>query len=523
MRSTRAAAAGLAALLIASPARADETPAKGKIVAVDLFKNGLAVVKCEVTLDKPGTYVLADVPQPVHGTYWVESAGRVETAVKVRDVDVPAAEATAGDPQDDFAGKKVTLHLKGGARPPVVGTMLKLKPAKPDAAAGRFLVLQTAKGRAYVEAAEVAAVEAEDAGDTVKRRRPRLLLTLAATDQPETKVTLRYLTHGLSWAPSYRVDITDPKTLALEQAATVRNELADLDGAAVRLISGYPSVQFAHVRSLLAPATSWATFLSELGNGAGRDHDLLTNSFAGQGMHTNKTTRSIPTLSLGATPTGEGVDLHYEPIGRRTIAEGETLSLTVAAGKAEYERVVEWLVPDARDETGRQDARAAAEDDVWDALRFKNPLPFPMTSGPATVTAGGRFNGQRASYWVNPGEETVLRVEKTLSVRTRATETERPGKDAGGRDFAWVGGRQYRLGAVEGELAVSNHRKEPVRVLIRRRFSGELVKADGAPAATLLAEGVSSVNKRNELMWAVTLKPGEEKSLKYSYTVLTPH
>jgi hypothetical protein len=28
------------------------------------------------------------------------------------------------------------------------------------------------------------------------------------------------------------------------------------------------------------------------------------------------------------------------------------------------------------------------------------------------------------------------------------------------------------------------------------------------------------VNKRNELMWTVTLKPGEEKALPYQYAVL---
>ena len=59
----------------------------------------------------------------------------VETVVKMRDVEVPAGEAAPGNLQDDLAGKKVTLHFKGDNRPPVVGTMMKLKPAKPDEAA----------------------------------------------------------------------------------------------------------------------------------------------------------------------------------------------------------------------------------------------------------------------------------------------------------------------------------------------------------------------------------------------------
>ena len=48
---------------------------KSKIVGVDLFKNGLAIVKREATLGKPGTYSIDDVPSPVHGTLWIDSAG----------------------------------------------------------------------------------------------------------------------------------------------------------------------------------------------------------------------------------------------------------------------------------------------------------------------------------------------------------------------------------------------------------------------------------------------------------------
>ena len=526
MNTSRVVALTLAACLLCVPVRAaDETPMKSKIVAVDLFKNGLVVVKREVTLPKAGSYVLDEVPHPVHGTYFVESTGTIETSVKMREVDVPFAEATPGSLQDDLAGKKVTITFKGAARAPVVGTMVKLKPAKADEhiATGRFLVIQTAKGRAYVEASEVASVESDDAGDTVKRRQPRLILTLGETDKPDTKVTLRYLTHGLAWAPSYKIDISDPKTLTLEQHATIRNELGDLDGADFRLISGFPSVQFAHVRSLLSPRTTWATFFSELGGSVGRDIAVLNNSIVTQQSLGNFRNPSAHGLSLGATPAGEGVDLHYQGIGKRTLAEGETLALTVSKGKAEYERIVEWLIPDHRNEYGYHDARGQAhEDDAWDALKFKNPLTFPMTTGPVTVVSGGQFNGQRTTFWVNSGEETVLRVEKALSVRTRATENEVVGKD-GNRDSVWIGGRQYRKSTVEGEVAVSNHRKETVSMVIRRRFSGDLTSAEGSPKSSLREEGVFSINKRNELLWTLPLKSGEEKKMKYVYTVLIPH
>ena len=99
--------------------------------------------------------------------------------------------------------------------------------------------------------------------DKPKRRQPVLLLTVGKTDKETGPIFVSYLARGMAWAPSYRVDISDPKTLTLEQSAVIKNELADLDDAAVFLISGFPSTQFAHVTSPLSTRTSWAAFFQE--------------------------------------------------------------------------------------------------------------------------------------------------------------------------------------------------------------------------------------------------------------------
>jgi hypothetical protein len=531
MKPVPAMAISLTLFLLTAPLRAEEIQAKSKIVAVDLFKNGLAVIKREVLLGKPGVYVLDDVPRPIHGTYWIESTASVESLVQMRDVEIPANETTPGNLQDDLAGKKVTIYFKGDKRAPVVGTMMKFKPTKPDeiAISAKYLVVQTTKGRTYVESSEVASIEAEDAGEKVKRRQSRLVLTLAANQKDETRVAISYLAHGLSWAASYKIDITDPKTLLLEQHAIIKNELSELEGAEVRLISGYPSVQFAHVQSLLSPGATLAGFFQQLSGDGWRMPDGMANTYnrvSTQGVMDNDLLRGAGNLILGAIPTGEGVDLHYQPIGKRSLKDGDTLALTVANGKSDYERIVEWLVPDNRNEYGTYDGRGRSGDDddsAWDALKFKNPLKFPMTTGPVMVTANGAFNGQRTSYWVNAGEQTVLRVGKALSVRTRSIENEIQAKDGSGRDLIWVGGRQFRKSIVEGELAINNHRKEAVQMVIRRRFSGELNQAEGSPKSSLREEGVYSINKRNELVWTLPLKGGEEQKLKYSYSVLVPN
>jgi hypothetical protein len=526
----------------------EETPVKSAIVSVGLFKNGLAVVRREVKIPGPGTYLIEDAPEPVHGTWWVQSDIPVETRVTMREVSETVRAGAPIDLQNGLVGKQVTIHFREGQIPPATGKVEAVAQPKdqntwdrtyqrpdyywggyyrpdgqPMQPQGRFLILQTETGRILADTAMIAYLKV-DAKDeiTTKRREPVLLITAGKEADKPTTVTLTYLTKGLAWAPSYRLDIGDPKTLSIEQTAVIKNELADIENAEVQLISGFPSMQFAHVTSPLSLRTNWTAFFTQLNTRIAEGHAAGGNAVMQQALVNNRPDAGGG-VDMAATPTGEGVDLHYQPIGSRTLKEGDAMSLFIAKEKAEYERIVEWSIPDTRDENGgfiqdwqRQQDPEKYRDAAWDAVRFKNPFKFPMTTGAAMVVAGPRFNGQQMSYWVNAGEETSVRVTKALSIRTRQTEREEEGQ----RDLVFIGGRQFRKATVAGELAVNNHRQEDVKLVIRRCFSGEMVSADGEPKKTLREEGAYSVNARNELNWTLPLKPGEAKTLKYRYTVL---
>ena len=168
--------------------------------------------------------------------------------------------------------------------------------------------------------------------------------------------------------------------------------------------------------------------------------------------------------------------MQFTSIGKRSLKEGESLSLSIGREKVVYERVVEWNV--ASDESG------SVAEETWDVLHFKNPFTFPMTAAPAMVMEKGQFNGQRACYWANVGEETSLRITRSLSVRTLAQEREDVKKDK--LETIKIGNATYQLVTVQGELIVNNHRKQAVPFL---QLEGRGVRAGVpippfAPAAT---------------------------------------
>jgi len=548
--------AGIAFLLVCalSAWSGEEQTVKSRIVGVGLFKNGLATIHREVKLPGPGTFMIEDAPDPVHGTWWVESDAKVEAVSALREVEVPLALNGNRDLQRALANRKVTIFFRDGQIPAATGTVESLPlpprngtwnrayeprgyyghyawrnnraPANSTPATNGFLRLKSEKGGIIlVDPGMIAYLQSDGSAEKVKERRPVLLLTVPA-DAKAATVTLTYLAKGLSWAPSYKVDISDPKTLILTQNTTIKNELMDLEDAAVQLITGFPHIQFGHVSSLLSPGTSLSNFFAQLNQRVGQGHASTLNVVRQQEV--SYRAPGSPGLDLSAQPAGKGVDLHYHSIGKRSLMAGEALALDVATARGPYERIVEWNVPDTRDEWGRriqpsdyqrQQNPERYESIVWDAVRFKNPLEFPMTTAAATVVSNGRFNGQSMTSFVNSGEQTTIRVNKALSIRSRSIEVE----EEKGREVIHWGGRAFRKVSVKGEVTVNNHRDEETRMVIRRKFTGELVDAEGEPKKILREEGVYSVNTRRELIWELTLKPGEEKTLVYKYTVLVKH
>lgn len=507
----------------AAPAFAQETAVNVPIQSIGLFKNGLAVVRRHVTVPGPGVYRIENVPAPVHGTFFVESAATVSATVTTREVEIPADDVEGLDLQRALAGKTVTIYFRDAGLVPVIGTVVAPQPAADrtgtPSSVARFLILQTTTGRSYVDTATIAHVAANGQASSIKTRKPVLLLTVEGGRPGNIDISVMYLTTGIGWAPSYRVDFSNAARLRIEQQAVIRNELEDF-AADVRLISGFPNVPFANVLSPLSSGSTWASFFRQLSSrmSAGTNSSVLT-----QTVVSNRSDSPENIVDMSTLLSESAVDLHYQSIGRRSLNRGDVVSLAVGAAEAAYERIVEWVVPDTRTPEGRRvqeysvQPAVSPEDGAWDAVRFKNPLPFPMTTAPATITNGSAFNGQTTSSFVNMGEQATLRITKALSIRTQSTEQE---VAAPARDVVRVGSAEYRRVSVQGELSVANHRATAVTVVVRRQFSGDLTTAGAEPRVTLLESGVYAVNKRHELAWTMVMAPGEVRTLPYAYSVL---
>lgn len=490
-----------------------------KTVAAGLFKNGLAVITREYTVPGPGSHVFKALDSPVHGTLWIQSDVAVVARSGTETVGVAPREVATAGPGQVLVGKEVEIGLRIEGATPFTGVLvaapgpalrepLDYRSGNPADVPSAMYVIEREGLRSFLTPDVVAYVRALEAAGPVKEERPVLVLEVGEGAPNPTVIRVRYLAHGLSWAPTYRLDLTDEQTLRIGQSAAIRNELEDLEGVALDLISGFPNVEFLQVTSPFAADATWRTFLAQLAQGPAEFSGVVTQQI----LSNNLSPMYAPgPPALPSFTPDDGADIHYEAIGVQSVKRGGALVLTTGEATSPYERVVEWTVDRRRQMS--QDTEVDQEA-MWDAVRFQNPFSFPLSTGPAMVEADGQFLGSKTIRWTSPGGTALAYVSKALSVRGDYEELE-----LSRREIVELGHPAIQS-TVQGKLTVRNQRAEAVAMIIHEEFDGTLRRADGEPESVVGAAGPGRRNQSTRLTWNLTLAPGEERVITLEYLMI---
>ena len=140
------------------------------------------------------------------------------------------------------------------------------------------------------------------------------------------------------------------------------------------------------------------------------------------------------------------------------------------------------------------------------------------------IVEEGRILGQNICAWTNPGDETIVKVTKALSVKG-VYEERGDGKAVSekisslGADERFVfDGDHYRKEIVTATMKLANFRKDAAKLRVKKTFSGELVESDVKPTRCHdLPPEDSRVNSVHELTWEFELKAGESRDVSFTY------
>jgi hypothetical protein len=548
---SRVVVAGLALALYA-PGTLAETPVPPESLdlrQVALFKNGLGFFVGEVTCPADRRSFQIVLPTaPSHGTFWVSYPSSVAlVSVVARQIEsgrtveaVSVAEVLKANP-----GKKVRLMMNDRE---VSGTIKYIAqdrdvppqgpyslggradaardyPSRPSWPAG-LLVLETEGGDVSIDPRAVTQAVFVDAK---AERRFVLPSKSAALDvelkspAPGQRLIVSYLGKGVTWSPSYMVDISESDKARLSATALIVNDACELKNTAVQLVTGFPHLQFANIISPIALKTDLAQFLQALSTGEserGRT-DARFNVMA-QSVAYNALPPGTSMPAYGASETGQvAEDLFLYPAGPVNLDKGEVAYIPLFTETVPYRHIYQWDIPDYMSEEGsdpygrQQPGDAREQQQVWHGLRLTNATKVPWTTAPGQTMREGVILGQDTLGYTPAGGESTLRITQAVGVKAEQRELETDRK----REAAHLYGYSYDLVTVRGELSVANSQDKPITLEVTKTLSGELKSADPEAKVEKLAAGLRRMNGLLKLTWTLELPAGAQKNVTYTYDV----
>jgi hypothetical protein len=228
-------------------------------------------------------------------------------------------------------------------------------------------------------------------------------------------------------------------------------------------------------------------------------------------------------LAVGSKGAPEE-DLFLYTRGGVTLARGERATYKVFAVNVSFEHIYQWEVQDQPRVDGfgnvqnNQGSRVSDQTDrnnIWHALRVKNTTKFPWTSAPAMVIAGTKPVSQDTLSYTPKGATSTLKLTIATDIRASHEEQEVDRQ----KNLQRRRGYEYDQVTVEGTLKINNYKTKDVKLLVAKTLRGSVESQTDDGKAEKLGEAIAVDNPMSRLNWEVTLKSGEERTIRYRYKV----
>lgn len=508
---------------------------------VQIFRNSSAMIRHEVTPKGVSSFTVTGNFAPLEGTLWsspnVKQIRKTITETEKKE-QVPFSQITA-----TYKNQRVTLYLRGenGKIEKISGVVLDLwKKDQPvwqemvtlKCANGSMLTLQ----RSQIIGVESPAFKAAER--SVKEQKQAWEFTLFP--KAAGKVIFDYIAKTLNWTPAFKMTLLPEKKFTLTGSATVVNTGDELKNVKCVLWAGSPNIEnlnhFSPMAMVKNAIPSPRVRPIEVHEASKARAFMMNDVAAAAGEY---------------VPSAPGISGNMAPfeIGSLSLKKGEALVRTLGKAAGSYENLVRWQISARQADDGRRvwKTPGTPTSNIWECLRFANPFKHPIPDTAVEIADGSRVLAQIKGSWVNTGESATWEITRCHDVKATFAEQEAPSsiKNRGVGVFqrlektavkktprsanvkestvavkgGYINGIWYRVTDIKGRIQLKNFRKTPVKLVIEMDYFGEFVSASGKPEKKALNH-FGSLNPKNQLLWNITLKPGESRKVDFRYNII---
>lgn len=499
---------------------------KPKTKSVSVFKNGFGFFtrSAKVQLNDGWAHA-AEVPPATFGTLAIysENTNQLVDIVGVgggevtrfNDIEKASDEATKIKVIESALGTQVTIKYSDGNQDlEVVGEVKSIS--------GGYAVLKQGATHAAIPIANIRSIQRS----TYPLRFH--VVSEKDTEASSADLNMAYLRSGIVWIPEYTLKIIDGETAELTLRGTLVNEAEDLIDCDVNFVVGVP--HFVHTELMSPIAVGHAIraigtampntgvpqqVMSQVMNRA-----AIANNFTNNGLHS---VGGMGEMGEGPGTPGTSGDENFaslmsnlpqsDAVGagdysvytkeHLTVRKGERAVVTLMSKKIRYGHKYRWRT----------------ELEIEHHLTLENNSTTPWTTGPCLAISGAQPLSEDVLKYTPVNGKGELTVTTAINISKNIKETEIDRKLKAHEPSTHV---FLDLVTIEGTIKLKSFEKKPIDITINRRVVGKPVSTSNEGTITIDSNNLRLTERNGDLEWTLTMEPGKEYFLKYTYERYVP-
>lgn len=499
---------------------------KPKTKSVSVFKNGFGFFtrSAKVQLNDGWAHA-AEVPPATFGTLAIysENTNQLVDIVGVgggevtrfNDIEKASDEATKIKVIESALGTQVTIKYSDGNQDlEVVGEVKSIS--------GGYAVLKQGATHAAIPIANIRSIQRS----TYPLRFH--VVSEKDTEASSADLNMAYLRSGIVWIPEYTLKIIDGETAELTLRGTLVNEAEDLIDCDVNFVVGVP--HFVHTELMSPIAVGHAIraigtampntgvpqqVMSQVMNRAAIANNFTNNGLQsaggmggmGEGPGTPGTSGDENFASLMSNlPQSDAVgagDYSVYTKEHLTVRKGERAVVTLMSKKIRYGHKYRWRT----------------ELEIEHHLTLENNSTTPWTTGPCLAISGAQPLSEDVLKYTPVNGKGELTVTTAINISKNIKETEIDRKLKAHEPSTHV---FLDLVTIEGTIKLKSFEKKPIDITINRRVVGKPVSTSDGGTITIDSNNLRLTERNGDLEWTLTMEPGKEYFLKYTYERYVP-
>ena len=516
---------------------------KTKANTIAVFKNGLGFFIREGEVELKNRWAVTEyVPQATLGSLWIGSLDKDAQLNEVigffEDVESNTEAITLQELLKLNIGKKAKITannkiIEGTIKsvpekrmPYQEGPQQRVQPQP-----GAIAIISTKDGDIVINKNAVSRIQfaSSYSTQTLSKGKAKRIKFKLDTNRNKAKLSLSYLQKGISWIPSYLVNIEDSKKARITMKATLINDIENLENVDVFFVVGYPNFMYADILSPLALDQVLSQFIAGLEAGGRRraEYSQMSNIMRQSAPASfREESRDLPLdygyAAIKGVPGASEEDLFLYHKKGINLNKGERAYYHIFSQEVDYKHIYEWNVPDTLnvDPRGYQQSRQPQTDreQVWHSIKLENSTDYPWTTAPALTVSGWKPLAQDTINYTPKTTKTNLKLTVATDIKTNRREYEMERQ----RDVRLYRS-SYDLVTVKGELYIKNAKSKDVTMEIKKKVTGEVLEVSHNGKIEKVAEGLRGVNFNSFISWEIPVKAGEETEVTYTYKVYIRH